>query len=46
MNGYFHVESTYLLVSYLIADFDNIRGDTIVKYFDGLRSLCVVFWHE
>lgn len=46
MNGCFHVESTYLLVSYLIADFDYIRGDTIVEDLNGLRSLYMEFWHK
>lgn len=34
-----HAESAYLLVSHLVADFDYIRGDTIFKDFDSLRSL-------
>ena len=36
--------STHLLVSHLVADFNYIRGDTILKNFDGLRSLYMVYW--
>ena len=34
-----HAESTCLFVGHLVADLDDIRGDTILKNFDGLRSL-------
>ena len=32
----------YLFVGYLVADLDDIRRDTILKHFDGLRSLCEI----
>ena len=33
------MDSTYLLISHLVADFDDIGRDTIFKNFDSLRSL-------
>ena len=38
-HGDCYVESTYLLISHLVADFDDICGDAILKNFDGLWSL-------
>ena len=32
-------EGTYLFVGHLVADLDDIRSHTILKNFDGLRSL-------
>lgn len=34
-------DNTYLLVSHLVADLNYIRGNTIFKDFDSLRSLYV-----
>ena len=37
-----HAEISYLFVGYLVADLNDIRGDTILEHFDGLRSLCEI----